>query len=248
MEDNFIEVERNRYDQQVKYLLENKNLLNDDYGLKNIPLVYQDSFLEYYKQLKNIKQTDRVLELGAGTGRHSFNIIESGCEYYGLDVSKNSLQVLKTKFPKTHTVNGRMSNIDFPDKFFDVIVSCASLGYDDSTLVLKEIVRLLKPSGKLIITDSLNNNFLYRLNRYIKSRKGLISKGVLRNLPNYQFLNQLSIVFSEVKINYYGSYLFIFHILSPLIGQKFAIVIMKWFETFFPSKKNAFKFVLTAYK
>ena len=147
MEDNFIEVERNRYDQQAKSLLENRNLLNDDYGLKNIPLVYQDSFLEYYKQLKTIKPTDKVLELGAGTGRHSFNVIESGCEYYGLDVSKNSLQVLKTKFPKAHTVNGRMSNIDFPDKSFDVIVSCASLGYDESTLVLKEIVDYLNHPG-----------------------------------------------------------------------------------------------------
>ena len=248
MENDFIDVEQNRYDQQAKYFLENKNLLNADYGLKGIPEVYWDSFLEYYKQLKTIKQTDRVLELGAGTGRHSFNIINSGCEYYGLDVSKNSLQVLKTKFPKIHTVNGRMSNIDFPNEFFDVIVSCASLGYDDRTLVLKEIIRILKPSGKLIITDSLNNNFLYRFNRYVKYRKGLITKEVLRNLPNYQFLHQLPLIFSEVKINYYGSYFFIFHISSPLIGKKSAIMIMRRCETLFPSKKNAFKFVLTARK
>ena len=38
----------------------------------------------------------------------------------------------------------------------------------DKNKVDKEIYRLLKPSGNFIAVDSLNNNPVYKLDRYIK--------------------------------------------------------------------------------
>jgi ubiquinone/menaquinone biosynthesis C-methylase UbiE len=141
-----------------------------------------------------------------------------------------------------------MSNVDFSDNFFDVIVSCGSLGYDNLTLTMKEIARLIKPGGKLIVIDSVNNNIVYRINRYLKYRRGQISKRVIHNLPNYQFLNSLSATFFDVKIDYCGTYLYIVEILKPLIGKKSATKIGRFFESRFPSDKQAFKFVLIACK
>jgi ubiquinone/menaquinone biosynthesis C-methylase UbiE len=248
MKDDFIELERRRYELKAEYLLQNMKLLSQDHGLSDIPEYHHDSFLQYYKYLNSIKQTDKVLELGIGTGRHSFSIVESGCQFYGLDISMNSLMVLNAKFPTIRSVNSRMSNVDFSDNFFDVIVSCGSLGYDNLTLTMKEIARLIKPGGKLIVIDSVNNNIVYRINRYLKYRRGQISKGVIHNLPNYQFLNSLSATFSDVKIDYYGTYLYIVEILKPLIGKKSATKIGRFFESRFPSDKQAFKFVLIACK
>jgi ubiquinone/menaquinone biosynthesis C-methylase UbiE len=47
-----------------------------------------------------------------------------------------------------------------------LIVSAGSLSYGDNDKVLDEIYRVLKNKGAFIAIDSLNNNPIYRLNRF----------------------------------------------------------------------------------
>ena len=60
-----------------------------------------------------------------------------------------------------------MELLPFENNSFDIVCSAGSLSYGDNLTVMNEIYRVLNQTGSFIAVDSLNNNLIYRLNRYI---------------------------------------------------------------------------------
>jgi hypothetical protein len=52
--------------------------------------------------------------------------------------------------------------------------------------------------------------------------------------------------FGNVKLEFFGSYLWLIFPLKWVFGIKFANILNSYLEKFFPSRKNAFKFILIA--
>ena len=61
--------------------------------------------------------------------------------------------------------------------------------------------------------DSLNNNPIYRLNRYIHYLRGDRSLGVIKRTPDLKLLNKYDEKFGKTKVNFFGSISY----LTPLI-------------------------------
>ncbi|MFX1375935.1 MAG: methyltransferase domain-containing protein [Promethearchaeota archaeon] len=129
--------------------------------------------VDYFSKILNIKPEDYILDLCCGQGRHSIELGRRGFRnIYGLDRSRYLIQ--KAKFDnKTHGLfckfqEGDARKLRYKSDFFDfVMVLGNSFGYfesiKDDIQVLKEIHRVLKPWGKVVIdiTDGyyLKNNF-----------------------------------------------------------------------------------------
>ena len=119
-------------------------------------MTYYDEISEGYEelhkeeQLKKIaliqkylkpKQTDRLLDVGCGTG---LTTEPWDCMRYGADPAQKLLDKARKK-DKIHYVLAEAENLPFPDDFFDIVISITAIqNFRDIEKGLKEIKRVGK--------------------------------------------------------------------------------------------------------
>lgn len=101
---------------------------------------------------------DSLLEVGCGAGR--FLDICHCNSYVGLDIYHSVGKIIKNK--GGIGVRGNASNLPFSNSSFDICLCCEMLEHVDNPLgCLKEMYRVLRPGGKLIITVPTYFNLWY---------------------------------------------------------------------------------------
>jgi ubiquinone/menaquinone biosynthesis C-methylase UbiE len=103
------------------------------------------------------KDGDSVLDLGCGNGRLYQMFAKKQVQYTGVDQSQELLKIAHEKFPTAKFVVGEMSKLDFAGETFDSIYCIAALnhipGREFQLQCVKEMYRVLKPGGKLLMTN-----------------------------------------------------------------------------------------------
>jgi SAM-dependent methyltransferase len=99
---------------------------------------------------------ERVLDLGCGNGRYYEYFKEKGLDYHGLDNSEKLVEVARKRYKEADFRVGDALNLPFSDNFFDKVISIAVFHHIPSEefriSFLKEVKRVLKPKGTLILT------------------------------------------------------------------------------------------------
>jgi tRNA (uracil-5-)-methyltransferase TRM9 len=116
-----------------------------------------------------IKPGQKILDLGCGNGRLYDFINQNipGIEYYGVDNSLNLLALYTKSHPEisANLKLNEMWQLDFEDNSFDLVISAATFHHlpnkEYRLGTLNEINRILKPDGRLIMTNwhLLNSQF-----------------------------------------------------------------------------------------
>lgn len=98
-----------------------------------------------------------VLDLGCGAGHAAGAIAEHGdTEVWGLDPSPYLLQHAARSYPGVRFVQGVAEETGFPDARFEGVSACFlfhELPPRATEAALRECHRILKPGGRLVITD-----------------------------------------------------------------------------------------------
>lgn len=114
-------------------------------------------YYNYKWIVKHTKEGDQILDVGCGTGTLSYMLNKEGRFPTGIDISQVSIDFCKDKI-KGHMFHKMdANNIQLNDGLFDVVASNQLLEHvKEPEKVIKEMLRLLKPSGKLLITVPIN--------------------------------------------------------------------------------------------
>ncbi|MEI5676162.1 MULTISPECIES: class I SAM-dependent methyltransferase [unclassified Nocardioides] len=97
------------------------------------------------------EQPTTVLELGAGTGKLTGQLVDLGHDVHATDPDEAMLAILRRDLPDVRTTVGGAEEIAAPDASYDVVVSAQAFHWFDLDRALPEIARVLKPGGRLAL-------------------------------------------------------------------------------------------------
>jgi SAM-dependent methyltransferase len=110
-----------------------------------------------YERL-GVRAGDRLLDMGAGGGRHAFEASRRGARVIALDADAAELKDVGAVFAAMDAtdvgaVNGDALNLPFPDGGFDRIIAAEVLEHipHDRT-AMGELFRVLRPGGTMAVT------------------------------------------------------------------------------------------------
>ena len=246
-----LDIERERYSKRAKI---NKQSSKKFKLKKRKNNLIDAPYIEiYFKSLiRNSKKGFKILEICCGEGERSGPILENYQDITFADISKNSLYVLKKKCSSflTKSISFKECNMEFlPFDYetFDIVACAGGLSYGNNKLVLNEIHRILKPNGLFIGIDSLNENPIYKLNRYMHYLRGNRTKSTLKRMPDSKLLEDYKSKFGITKINYSGKLIWMLYPLSKIIGYKKSKILSDFFDKNLPNWMS-FKFIIEAKK
>jgi ubiquinone/menaquinone biosynthesis C-methylase UbiE len=123
----------------------------------------------------------RLLEVAVGAGAN-VSLIPDDCVVYGNDISAVQLAACRRRFPTRdlRLFLGEAEALPFRDRTFDHVLSFGAVNYfNDPLRALREMARVVKPAGRIVVADEvpdLANRLLGhwiglpQLDRWIMSR------------------------------------------------------------------------------
>lgn len=117
---------------------------------------------EINRFVKKIDFKDDPIILNAGSGGNEYGLKQ---KIINIDISKKHNKNLK------HFVQGNIETIPFENNSFDAAICVGSvINYCDAICTIKELARVIKPSGKLILEFESSNSYEYiNTEAYMKS-------------------------------------------------------------------------------
>lgn len=90
-----------------------------------------------------------VLELGAGTGKLTRELVGLGHDVLATDPDDRMLVVLAERVPQARVATGGAEEINLPDRSVDVVVCAQAMHWFDLPRAVPEIARVLRSDGVL---------------------------------------------------------------------------------------------------
>lgn len=113
----------------------------------------------------DLRPGERVLDVGTGFGRHAFEVARRGAQVVALDfaeaevvTTRNTIaaMVVAGEIPEDRfagALRGDATRLPFPDGSFDAVITSEVLEHiQDDVTALAEMVRVLRPGGRLAVT------------------------------------------------------------------------------------------------
>jgi SAM-dependent methyltransferase len=139
----------------------------------------------------------RVLDVGCGGGRHLLYLAREGFEVYGTDRSAAGLEISRERL-EAEGLQGvlrrcDMTEVPFPDEFFDAVLSTSVLHHNTLESVAKavgEIRRALKEGGLLFATLVGRGDYKEGLGEKIEAGTFLCDCGIEAGMTHHFFTRQ----------------------------------------------------------
>jgi SAM-dependent methyltransferase len=110
----------------------------------------------------------RVLDVGSGNGYVLSRYAAAGAHVYGIDLTHTGVGLCRQRFAlgglSGHFTVGSAEDLPFPSESFDLVCSMGVLHHTPRTeQAVREVHRVLRPGGRLIVMFYHRNSFHYRV-------------------------------------------------------------------------------------
>lgn len=174
-----------------------------------IPVIYERSETKYYRffwDLIGDVSGLKVLDFGCGNGWVSILLAKAGAKVWGIDISGELIKKAN-KWANDEGLSSKISfekmpgeNLAFPDNFFDLILGSAILHHTDINLAITSIFRVLKPGGRAVFIEPLNQNIFLRIWRRVTPWRRSPTERALTN-KDLKFIQS---IFTRTKYNFFS--------------------------------------------
>ncbi len=143
-------------------------------------------------KLVNSQPGQNILDLAAGTGSSSIVFLREGVKVVAADFSNGMLEEGRKRHPELEFVFADASSLPFADKEFDTVtISFGIRNVERIEVALAEMLRVLKPGGKLVVCEfsRIPNKALHSLYRfYLRNILPTLSALVSKTPEAYSYL------------------------------------------------------------
>ncbi|MCH2171209.1 class I SAM-dependent methyltransferase [Myxococcota bacterium] len=119
----------------------------------------------------DVRSGDRVLDAGAGEGRHCFGALARGAKVFGVDLDRNALKHDLPRLRRSareqgsigEMIHGNTFHLPFADGTFDRVICSEVMEHvHDYRAAARELARVTRPGGTLAVTiPTLTSEHLY---------------------------------------------------------------------------------------
>lgn len=129
---------------------------------------FYDMAFDYIVKALGAPKDSVILDVGCGTGQQSIRLAKRGFKCFAVDFSKAALNMARVNV-KNRGLNERITiqceditSLSFKDETFSYILCWGVLMHvPDLEKAISELSRILKPNGKLVISE--NNSFSFEI-------------------------------------------------------------------------------------
>jgi demethylmenaquinone methyltransferase / 2-methoxy-6-polyprenyl-1,4-benzoquinol methylase len=135
-------------------------------------------------KLVNSQPGQKILDLAAGTGSSSIVFLREGVKVVAADFSMGMLEEGRKRHPELEFVFADAAALPFADQEFDTAtISFGIRNVEKTDVALAEMLRVLKPGGKLVVCEfsripnkSLHGLYRFYLRNILPTLSALVSK------------------------------------------------------------------------
>ena len=153
--------------------------------------------------LKYMPKKGRVLEAGCGLGRYLVYLSQRGYSIEGIEISQETVEMVKNLNPNLQIKQGDISKISYLDESFDGVICLGVIEHfvNGPEEPLKEIWRVLKPGSYAVITVPALNYIrrLKRISGYHSLKENLKRVNFIRKIFKKEVLLKNSVVRKKYK-------------------------------------------------
>lgn len=209
----------------------------------------------YWKLIGDVNSL-KVLDFGCGNGWLSILLAKHGAKVWGIDISEELIKQAN-QFADKEGLSEKIcfqvmaaENLSFEDNFFNLIIGSAILHHTELSLAINNLNRVLKPGGRAIFVEPMNQNIFLKIWRKLTPwRRSPVEKAL-----TYKELKLIQNILPEAEFYFFGFtsiftqglllfsprnklFLFVNNLLErfdsvffktfPFLGKYSAIVVMK---------------------
>lgn len=145
--------------------MNSKNYFND--VANQWDSIRQDFFSEDVREkaykIAGVKKGELAADIGSGTGFLSEGLLQKGVNVIAIDYSEEMINQLQDKYGQNKSFDcrqGQGESLPIDDTSVDYSMANMYLHHvEDPLISIKEMTRILKPGGKLVITDLDEHKF-----------------------------------------------------------------------------------------
>lgn len=130
-------------------------------------LIFRRSHNMFISNIMHDMRPIRILDVGCGTGEFAMKLkgYKKDAGVHGLDISPDMINTAKTKFKDEIDFRiGDVENMPYEDSYFDYLTCSHSFHhYPHKKKAVREMFRILKSGGKIMIIDGCKDSFWGRL-------------------------------------------------------------------------------------